>query len=479
MPALSLNNNIVAALFGGNPIVRWGFTSSMFGAIIGGGTGPEPLPRSPRVQYYFGKITPDFTTSPKLDTCFGPPVQFIDRSIYDRNDLVNSLNLAKWYWDFGNGNTSSLRQPLPQVYPAPGIYTVRYTVTNQIGCTVDTIKRVIRLAPKPQAEFAFSKPCLGDSLRFTDLSQGSIDSVRNWYWTFDDGWRTSVARHPVMLPPRPGPYTVSLTARSELGCQSDTVRKIIDIKPRPEADFSWVRDCYGKVSFTGIPVTGQASNWQWQFGDGTQGEGPGPVHQYAKDDTFQAAVVAISPEGCPSDTVRNAVDVKRVFAQAGRDTIIAKGQPLQLNALVSSNDIAWQPQLGLSDPYIANPAATLERDQTYFLKVINPDGCTAEDTIHIRVFNEATVFVPNAFTPNGDGKNDVLRMIAPGIRVLHVFSIFNRWGELVFSTGEIGKGWNGTVKGKDAMPGAYVWQADVTDYLGNRKVHKGTLVLIR
>ncbi len=188
--------------------------------------------------------------------------------------------------------------------------------------------------------------------------------------------------------------------------------------------------------------------------------------------------------GCPkptSDTVLVTV-IPKVYAFAGNDTAIVANQPLQLNATGGIN-YSWSPSNGLDSPQTAHPIATLGANFdsiTYRVRVSSPEGCFAIDEIKIVIFKTAPdLFIPSAFTPNGDNRNDVLRPIAAGIKTLNYFRVFNRWGQLVFSTSRLGDGWNGKVNGKDQATNTYIYMADATDYLGRKIVKKGTVVLIR
>ena len=91
----------------------------------------------------------------------------------------------------------------------------------------------------------------------------------------------------------------------------------------------------------------------------------------------------------------------------------------------------------------------------------------------------AGVYVPNAFTPTNDGRNDNFKPIALGIKTLNYFNVYNRWGQLMFTTSQIGNGWNGKYNGTDQPIGTYIWQANAIDYMGNKIYKKGTVILIR
>jgi gliding motility-associated-like protein len=116
----------------------------------------------------------------------------------------------------------------------------------------------------------------------------------------------------------------------------------------------------------------------------------------------------------------------------------------------------------------------------YKVRVTTPEGCFGEDEIVVRLFRtEPDIFIPTAFTPNRDGKNDILKPICVGITKLDFFRIYNRWGQLIYETKEFENGWNGSFGGKEQASGTYVFMAQGVDYLGRVVFKKGTAVLIR
>jgi gliding motility-associated-like protein len=187
-----------------------------------------------------------------------------------------------------------------------------------------------------------------------------------------------------------------------------------------------------------------------------------------------------SLSGCPKpsfDTIIVNVRAK-IIAFAGHDTSIVVGQPLQLNA---SGGLlySWSPPSGLNRTDIRNPIAILNDDMTYILRAYTPEDCESYDTINIKVFKTAPdIFVPNAFTPTG-GHNRIFRPIPVGISNFEFFRVYNRWGQLVYSTNEAGKGWDGTISGKMQDPGSFVWMVQGVDFTGKTVFKKGTMVLIR
>ncbi len=185
--------------------------------------------------------------------------------------------------------------------------------------------------------------------------------------------------------------------------------------------------------------------------------------------------------GCPKpvrDTILVTVD--KITADAGsRDTVVVLGQPLLLNATGSTNYL-WSPPTWLNNINISGPVSLPQNNIEYVVRVSNNFGCFAYDSIRVRVFFvEPGFYVPNAFTPNGDGRNDRFRPIAIGLKSVDLFRVYNRWGQLLYSSTDTKLGWDGTFRGKGQDPATYVWYAEGTDYRNLKIKKKGSVVLIR
>ena len=179
------------------------------------------------------------------------------------------------------------------------------------------------------------------------------------------------------------------------------------------------------------------------------------------------------------DTVWVMLHPKAVVDAGPADTTVVEGEPLLLNA-VGNGTYLWSPSLWLNSNTIANPIALPHGDITYQVICTTANGCTATDRIKISWYNlDPDMYVPTAFTPDGNGHNDDLKPILRGMKQLNYFRIFNRFGEMVFYTTEEGKGWDGTYKGKPQDIATYVWYAEGVTYKGQLKRKKGYAVLIR
>ena len=163
---------------------------------------------------------------------------------------------------------------------------------------------------------------------------------------------------------------------------------------------------------------------------------------------------------------------------AGNDTNAILGRPHQMLASGGTNYV-WSPTGPLNNPFIANPLATLFTDTYFHVLVTDAIGCTDDDDVFIKVYEGPTYYLPNAFTPNGDGLNDVFRPIPVGIRSTESFRVFNRYGEQMFETRKWMQGWDGTINGKPAATGTYVWMIKGIDTNGGVVEMKGTVILIR
>ncbi|MGF2411168.1 MAG: T9SS type B sorting domain-containing protein, partial [Ferruginibacter sp.] len=128
---------------------------------------------------------------------------------------------------------------------------------------------------------------------------------------------------------------------------------------------------------------------------------------------------------------------------------------------------------------LKNPVAILDKDFTYTLLATTSGGCKAEDKINIKISLSSQIYVPNAFTPNGDGNNDIIKPGLVGIRELKYYAIYNRYGQLVFKTASKNEGWDGLINGKPQHTGSYVWVAEGIDYTGKTIFRKGTTILIK
>jgi gliding motility-associated-like protein len=248
-----------------------------------------------------------------------------------------------------------------------------------------------------------------------------------------------------------------------------------------QASFTHTIPCKGEVvqfTNTSVSASGTIAGYSWLFGDGTVSRVVNPSHIYYRPGIYQVKLQAYLENGCVSAPFTKSIEVEEKMVSAGPDTVIAFGQPLKLQGS-GALEYEWQPSQYLDSSRVPNPIAFLQHDQLFTLKGTYAQGCIGFDDVLVKMYKGPEIYVPNAFSPNGDYKNDILHVVAPGVS-LHQFMIYNRWGNLVYAchnTNEIK--WDGMYKGKMQPTGTFVWMAIGTDYKGVKIVRKGTVTLIK
>jgi gliding motility-associated-like protein len=141
----------------------------------------------------------------------------------------------------------------------------------------------------------------------------------------------------------------------------------------------------------------------------------------------------------------------------------------------------WTPSTGLSSDIIRNPVLDPTREVTYTIRISDLNGCETVDTQFVRIHNKTDIQVPQVFTPNGDGNNDLLYPFIIGIKTLKYFRVYNRWGNLLFESNDwnASKGWNGTLRGKPQPAETYIWVAEGIDADGKPIKRGGNVILVR
>ena len=153
--------------------------------------------------------------------------------------------------------------------------------------------------------------------------------------------------------------------------------------------------------------------------------------------------------------------------------------PLTLQARDFGESILWNPATYLDNPAVTTPVFTGSKEQTYTIEITTPSGCITVDTLQVKTVKDVQIYVPSAFTPNGDGMNDFLRPTLMGVKELRYFRVYNRWGQLVYESKSAQPGWDGNIKSLPQQTGAVVWIAEAVGVDGRIYQQKGTSVLVR
>lgn len=414
------------------------------------------------------------TVTKNIDILTKPPlsVAFKDTLIC-RGDSVqlHAIGNGTFSWT-PSSNIFNDNTPDPTVYPlSTADYFVKLDYQGCIG--FDTVK--VKVIPfVTVAAMPDTTVCKGDTLQLYAATDGL-----KYLWN-----NASTLNNPTLLRPTAKPvnditvYTIASTVGRCLSKDSVQVTAVpyptVNAGPDTTACFYTFAQLHGSTdgsSFTWSP-TNMLTNETTLT----------PLARLKKTTAY--ILTAYDTRGCPKpgrDTVMVYVNPE-VIAFAGRDTAVVVGQTLQLNASGGLN-YSWSPPTALNNPLVYNPKAVYngEFDSIrYTVTVSDSIGCTDDATVLVKIFRTAPkIFVPTAFTPNGDGKNEFAAAVAVGITRLDYFRIYNRWGQLVFETTVNGKGWDGRLGGVPQATGVYVWIVKGTDYTGKVVFDKGTVTLIR
>jgi len=370
-----------------------------------------------------------------------------------------------WTPKYNINNTSSFT---PLV--SPDKPTVYYATLNESRGCVATDSVLVNVVNKVSLSLTPDTTiCLTDTITLHPISDGL-----HFLWTPSNSILNDTAKHPQVIPIQNTTYHVV----SSIGKCSASANINVKAVPYPQAQAnSDTTICFG----TNIQLHGSGGSiYEWIPSTFLNNANiADPVASPLQSITYLLKVNDVL--GCPKPAyaVVN-VSVEKLVADAGpADTAIVVNQPLQLNG-TGAQFYSWTPSKGLNDANISNPVAILNESQKYTLQVTSVAGCTAEDTINVMVYKVLPDFyIPDAFTPNGDGLNDIFRPIPIGIKTLNYFKVYNRLGELVYSTTVQKQGWDGTFKGKPQDPGVFVWITEGVDYLGKTLYRKGSVTLIR
>jgi gliding motility-associated-like protein len=216
-------------------------------------------------------------------------------------------------------------------------------------------------------------------------------------------------------------------------------------------------------------------NYIWNNGNHArdlQSVGPGAYEVTVTDD-----------QNCTAESTVNIVADYNMQAQLAPVASVKAGEPIQLIVTTNTdhgNTYSWSPANNVACPTCATTEAWPQQNTTYIVTVIDANGCKAFDTVSVEVTPITGLFVPNAFTPNGDGTNDEFQVFGD-MGTVHYFalSIFNRWGEKVFESNNYNTHWDGTFGGAPSPQGTYVYILEVAFSDGSHKDYKGSITLLR
>ena len=401
--------------------------------------------------------------------CTNQPVTF--------SGLVQSTDPINIYqWTISNGVNSS-GQDFTYTFATPGIFTVRFITGTVNGC-YDTATHTISISPSPVVTVTPSLSiCLGNSVQLNASGATQYD------WAPSQGLSCINCSNPVATPVITTPYIV--TGTNSFGCTSQATVVVTVIQPLTMTTSGNDTLCIGQS--VNLQASGAAS-YIWTPAQGLNNPRiSNPTASPAVTTTYR--VVGYDGFNCFTDTAFIVVAVGQYpTVNLGPDKTLSTGTVLPLTSTITNGPIRdwlWTPDNDLSCGNCALPNALIKNDIRYVVNVTNIYGCSASDSINIKVFcTDAQVFIPNGFSPDGDGINDVLMVRGKGILSVKSFRIFNRWGEVVFEKinfppNNPAYGWNGKIKGIEGPPDVFVYTAEVICDNGTPYTYKGNVSLIK
>ncbi|MBL7745476.1 MAG: gliding motility-associated C-terminal domain-containing protein, partial [Chitinophagaceae bacterium] len=392
------------------------------------------------------------------------------------NDGTITLTPAGGTSPYQYAITGNAFQPGNILNVAPGTYDV--TIQDANGCSYPLTGVVVGLTNNltltPAVDPAPICEGKGVQLQLTTNATG-------FTWTPVNDLSSSTISNPVANPKATTLYTVVV----KLGRCTLTDDVTVTVMPAPVPDAGINGDiCYGQ-SYTLQPVGDPTFTYSWTPSSFLTSATGYSVTAYP-DKTTTYTLSVTDNNGCTSlvtDNVTVNVTPPIQVRTFPADTVVYAGAQVQLLATSAGTYYSWSPAAGLNNPSIPNPVATAPLIDgavvNYIVTTTTDAGCTGEGMITVRVFKGPDIYVPNAFTPNGDGKNDKFIPFPVGIKQISYFRVFNRWGQMLYSTTTLNQGWDGMFGGMEQASGVYVWMVEGVTMDNQKITKKGTVTLVR
>lgn len=399
--------------------------------------------------------------------CEKATTQFVDTSYSYFSTVTN------WHWTFDDGQMSFVNNP-SHYYDSAGVYAVQLIVTNGNGCK-DTLDNTITINPLPVImALGDTVICLGDA------AQLSANGGVSYTWAPAANLSCVSCQSTSASPQAATAYVVTGTDAN--GCSNTDTAKV-NIKTKTTAVAGQGGEICDANSIVLHASGGDVYTWSPpEHLDNSHISDP-----TASPHATTRYMVVVKEASCQPDSDYVTVTVHpRPHLYAGEDRSIVAGSSTQLT-LVGSDFVSyeWSYDPTLSCTQCPTPTATPITTTTYTVSGVSDWGCHDSDKVTITVLcDQSQAFVPNSFTPNGDGENDVFYPRGTGIAKIKSFRVYDRWGELVFERTGINindeqNGWDGTYKGAALSPDVYVYVIEVICQTGEQLNLKGDITIIR
>ncbi len=463
-PAEGLNNQFIA-----NPLANPDTTTTYYLTIRHSGGG---CVSSDTVTVIAAKVLNTIEILGSTNWCIGSGDSTVLR--------VLPADSIQWFKDgiaIIGANQTELRVTQTGTYYA--------TVFSFYGCVLTTVSQDVNISSIPVTGFTVNKPnqCQANNkFIFINSSTNAVGAMQ-YLWILGDGF-FAFTRDLIYTYKIPGTYEVQLIVYSNSSC-ADTNSITINVYPNVLAAFQLKSACINlPVEFINNTIDPGTTtvNYLWNFGNGLSSNLRNPPPQVYNTVGNYVVSLSVNTAQCPTP-----LNIQRRFANIENpvpgktmpDEIAIIQLPLKLQARPVGDQVLWTPANNLDNPISYKPTFIGSTAQRYIIELTSKSGCVTVDTQNVKINKNIEIYVPNSFTPNKDGLNDVLRPMMFGIKELNYFRVYNRWGQLIFETQDPKIGWDGRQKGTSSEIQTLVW---VLEAIGqdNKTYHaKGTTVLLK
>lgn len=396
---------------------------------------------------------------------------------------------TKLYFYSGDGITdSSQRKQFQYLYRLLGFHTPVIGLRDSTGCFVTFSGPAIRvLGAEPLFGMDKKTFCDSGTVVFGNFTINN-DPIVSSVWDFGDG-STSTVKDPTHRFTTPGTFVVSLTVTTQTGCSkvmTDTVR--VYGTPQPIINSDTVVCLNQNILLLGaLAVADTAITWRWDHGNGTSANTQNSTTSYSTPGRYTISLEAANKLGCRTTTTRSVLVPPTPAITFTGNPVIPVGTSIQIPVSYGPNVNTWNwtPANGLSCTNCAVPVASPKSTTRYKVSVTDIYGCSNNGDITIVVVcNDKNFFIPNTFSPNNDGNNDLFYPRGTGLARIQSMRIFNRMGQMIFekrnfSANDPSMGWNGTYNGKKAEMDTYVYIIEMICENSVIIPYKGNVTLIR
>lgn len=378
------------------------------------------------------------------------------------------------------------------IFRNPGTYVPFISLTDSIGCTrvVNGRERIVVLGARVIFDLNKDVFCDNGEVTFRDFSLiSSLDALRRHTWDFGDGSPLYEGKSAVHTYTQPGTYVVKkyvYTNNCE-NVETDTVR--VFRTPVPVIESPDLVCLNNNIRFDGnLAVPDTAISWTWAVNNNLISNEQTTLQNFNQPGKVNVRLTASTQNECTGETLKEieVIPLPQIIFQPNPLTLVL-GSEASLPVVYDKQNLTynWTPNFGLSCTDCAVPVTSTKADITYHVTATDEFGCRSSEDIAVKVVcNDLNFFIPNTFSPNGDGKNDVFFPRGRSMTMVKSFRIFNRWGQIVFQkmnipVNDASAGWDGTFNGQPASPDVYIYTIELVCENGATIPYTGNVTLLR